>query len=397
MCLGLPAVIVSIAENQKPACEALADSGLIHYAGHLSKVDAGQLAEALVRATRDAGVLAELSTRNRALVDGLGAGRIAEALIPTAIEGIRLRPAVEEDANTFQEHAARTGSGQLVIEAADVPLAWMRFEHGKEEIGIEWILDPITRGRSSEATFVARAMSMIRAVAPDGPAFTRRIASASGQGERYSIAVLSDTSSWMNEHIPQLLLHWLDAGHRVLWVHDKAQLKPGDFCFLLGCGQIVPQSMLARYRNSLVVHESDLPNGKGWSPLTWQILEGKNRIPVTLLEAAEKVDSGAIYAQDWLTFDGSELIGEMREAVARAALGLCIRFVESYPRILKQARKQDGVESFLPRRAPADSRLDAARNLETQFDLLRVVDNERYPAFFDIRDCRYLLHIRKAE
>jgi methionyl-tRNA formyltransferase len=31
------------------------------------------------------------------------------------------------------------------------------------------------------------------------------------------------------------------------------------------------------------VHESALPQGQGWSPMTWQILEGASPIPVTLI------------------------------------------------------------------------------------------------------------------
>lgn len=92
----------------------------------------------------------------------------------------------------------------------------------------------------------------------------------------------------------------------MLWTHTVNDLRAGDFCFYLSCSQIVPPHVLGRFRNNLVVHESDLPQGKGWSPLTWQILEGKNRIPVILFEATEKVDSGPIYAQEWLEFEGAK-------------------------------------------------------------------------------------------
>jgi len=64
-------------------------------------------------------------------------------------------------------------------------------------------------------------------------------------------------------------------------VHNANELLTGEFCFYLSYGKIVSKDMLSRFKHNLVVHESDLPQGKGWSPLTWQILEGKNRIPVT--------------------------------------------------------------------------------------------------------------------
>jgi len=190
-----------------------------------------------------------------------------------------------------------------------------------------------------------------------------------------------------------LVLDWLSQGHRVHWTHEVEALGSGDFCFYLSCSQIVPSSILGNFAHNLVVHESDLPQGKGWSPLTWQILEGGNRIPVTLFEAVERVDSGDIYLQEWLEFEGHELLDELRQAQAVATLRLCQRFVDGYPEVLKGTRSQTGVESFYPRRRPRDSQLDVHRSLAEQFNLLRVVDNERYPAFFEYQNGKYLIKI----
>lgn len=199
----------------------------------------------------------------------------------------------------------------------------------------------------------------------------------------------------MNPYLCELFLSWIKDSHRVLWTHDIGNLRPGDFCFSLSCGQIIPPSVLEQYRHNLVVHESGLPKGKGWSPLTWQILAGENRIPVTLLEAAERVDSGVIYAQEWLEFEGHELIGELREAQARATINLCKRFIDEYPHILAGAREQIGEESFYPRRFPSDSRLNPEQTLTEQLNLVRVADNDRYPVFFELIGHRYQVKIEK--
>ncbi len=149
------------------------------------------------------------------------------------------------------------------------------------------------------------------------------------------------------------------------------------------------------FRHNLVVHESDLPQGKGWSPLTWQILEGKNQIPVTMIEAEEKVDSGVIYAQEWIEFQGHELVEELRAAQAKTTIRLCEKFVREYPEIIDTAKEQAGEESFYPRRKPEDSRLDPGKSIKENFNLLRVVDNEKYPAWFELDGWKYLLKIEK--
>src|SRR5438105_926565 len=71
-----------------------------------------------------------------------------------------------------------------------------------------------------------------------------------------------------------------------------------EVAFLLSCSKIVPVNVLARSRHNIVVHASDLPRGRGMSPLTWQILEGQDIIPITLFEAVAQLDAGPVYIKD---------------------------------------------------------------------------------------------------
>ncbi len=186
-------------------------------------------------------------------------------------------------------------------------------------------------------------------------------------------------------------------GFRCTWVHNANELIVGGVCFYLSYGKIVGEEVLAKFKHNLVVHESDLPKGKGWSPLTWQILEGKNTIPVTLFEADVKVDSGVIYAQEWLEFDGTELIDELRQAQAEATIRLCREFVANYPQSTTLGKQQIGEETFYRRRTPKDSELDLNKTLAEQINLLRVVDNTNYPAYFVYKDTVYYLQVCKRD
>ena len=80
----------------------------------------------------------------------------------------------------------------------------------------------------------------------------------------------------------------------------------------------MPAAERARFRHNLVVHASDLPRGRGWSPMTWRILEGADRLTVTLFEAIDELDAGDIYAQAELVFEGHELIDELHDRHERA-------------------------------------------------------------------------------
>ena len=129
--------------------------------------------------------------------------------------------------------------------------------------------------------------------------------------------------------------------------------------------------------------------------MTWQILDGADRIPVTLIEAADDVDSGPVYAQRWIAFEGHELIDELRAAQAKATHALCRAFVDNYPESAAQGREQAGEPTYYPRRRPADSELDPEHSLIDQFNQLRVADNRRYPAFFEFDGHRYVLRIER--
>ncbi len=209
------------------------------------------------------------------------------------------------------------------------------------------------------------------------------------------ITIISDHDSWINHYIPVLITHLEKDGHEIQWLNNCKHITEGDLVFYLGCSQIVSQTILAKNKHNLVVHESALPLGKGWSPLTGQILEGKNEIPITLFEAVEQVDSGKIYLRNTLYFEGTELVDELRTVQAEVSIKLCLNFVKQYPAIINDGYEQKGQSTYYKRRTPQDSRLDPDKTIREQFNLLRVVDNQRYPAFFELYGETYIIKIEK--
>ena len=220
---------------------------------------------------------------------------------------------------------------------------------------------------------------------------------AAALGAPLRIDVLSDESSWIDTRLASLVGGWRSAGHEVRTIHDPAGLERGDLAFFLSSSSLVGPDQLALHAHNLVVHESALPRGRGWSPLTWQVLEGARDIPVTLFEAVPAVDAGAIHDQTTIETGGYELVDELRDLQAAATVALCERFVASYPFALADTRAQRGTPSHYRRRIPQDSRLDPDVSIREQFDLLRVVDNDRYPGYFEIDGHRYVLRIERAD
>ena len=82
--------------------------------------------------------------------------------------------------------------------------------------------------------------------------------------------------------------------HEIEIIREKLDMSGGDLLFLVSCSSIVKKEERQSYKKALVIHASDLPRGRGWSPHVWEILDGGVDICVTLLEVEDKVDSGDV-------------------------------------------------------------------------------------------------------
>jgi methionyl-tRNA formyltransferase len=209
-----------------------------------------------------------------------------------------------------------------------------------------------------------------------------------------SFAILTSEQSWFIPFAHQLSAELNSRGFITGVFHEYEKIPERfETVFILSYFKVIGSQILKQHNLNLVVHESNLPEGKGWAPLFWQILEGKNLIPVVLFEATEQVDSGDVYLKDKIELNGTELNQEIRLKQAEATIRLCINFAEMYPGIT--AVKQTGESTYYKRRTPKDSELDIDKTIREQFNLLRISENEEYPAFFYHKNQKYIIKIYK--
>lgn len=180
---------------------------------------------------------------------------------------------------------------------------------------------------------------------------------------------------------------------RVQVHRDHRTLGGGDFLFLVSCHQIIRADVRSRYRHTLVLHASALPQGRGMSPQVWQILEGQGGFTVSLLEAHDELDAGRIWQQRDVDVPFTDLYDEINARLFDAEIELMDWALANCDKTEPQA--QVGTPSYYRRRTPDDSRIDPELPIVDQFDLLRVADPSRYPAFFDHRGQRYRIRIDK--
>ena len=82
----------------------------------------------------------------------------------------------------------------------------------------------------------------------------------------HKVALLFDKSNnWIYKYFENYVFDLQN--FEIFKFFDADKIYNFDFVFLLGYSEIIPINFITRNSLTLVVHESDLPKGKGFSPI----------------------------------------------------------------------------------------------------------------------------------
>jgi methionyl-tRNA formyltransferase len=190
-----------------------------------------------------------------------------------------------------------------------------------------------------------------------------------------------------------------DLGCRSEVVASPEHLSPqADICLAWGVYSLIRPSFLRVPRLGLWgFHESPLPKGRGCAPLQWTVLNGEDRLSVSFFQLAEKMDAGPLLAQASCPLLSTDLLEDMRRKVLDMVKDLLQKNLLPFLRGEIQPQEQRGAPTFFRKRTSEDSRLDPAQTLAELWDLIRVCDNDSFPAWFEIGGQRFILKRFRAE
>lgn len=160
------------------------------------------------------------------------------------------------------------------------------------------------------------------------------------------------------------------------------QLKP-DKVFIPHWSYIIPECIYANYE-CIVFHMTDLPFGRGGSPLQNLIARGITQTKISALKVEKGLDTGDIYLKRDLP-----LYGTAEEIFLRAndvIEGMIIEIIKDKP----QPIPQSGEPVVFSRRKPEDSNISSLTDIDSIYDYIRMLDAEGYPhAFIENNGIRY--------
>lgn len=138
---------------------------------------------------------------------------------------------------------------------------------------------------------------------------------------------------------------------------------------------IIPKEIYERYE-CIVFHMTDLPFGRGGSPLQNLIVRGHKLTKISALRVEEGLDTGDIYLKEPL-----ELFGTAEEIFLRASLIIEKMIFDILQKKLI-ATPQFGEVTEFKRRKVEDSNIIRLIELEEVYDYIRMLDCEGYPNAF---------------
>ena len=180
---------------------------------------------------------------------------------------------------------------------------------------------------------------------------------------------------------------------KILW--NTKKLFNFDILFIINYTKKIDLRKFSSSSINLVIHESNLPKGKGFAPLQWQVLQNKKNIIFSMIKINKMIDSGPIVMKKMLKLNGLELYDELRFLQAKTIFKMIDLFIKKYPQI--KFKKQKGSSTFYRKRTTKDSKLNINRTIKSQFNKLRITNNNDWPAFFIYRKQKYIIKIFKDE
>ena len=157
-----------------------------------------------------------------------------------------------------------------------------------------------------------------------------------------------------------------------------AEFAP-DYVFFPHWSWRIPSDVHERFE-CVAFHMTDLPFGRGGSPLQNLIVRGITATKLSAFRVTEGLDAGPVYLKRPLTLDGSAR--EIYERAAALVFSMIDEMLGTRPRPVAQ---QGRVVTFA-RRTPADSEIPGGLDPERLYDFIRMLDAETYPPAFLMRD-----------
>lgn len=133
-----------------------------------------------------------------------------------------------------------------------------------------------------------------------------------------------------------------------------------DLLIVVAYGQIIPKSVLGLFPlGAINVHPSLLPKYRGASPIQSALLVGERETGISIMLMDDKMDHGAILAQEKIALSGEETNESLHNQLADSGVPLLIATVKKFlSGVIKPKPQDDSQATFCATITKEDGRID---------------------------------------
>ncbi|CVK21896.1 Methionyl-tRNA formyltransferase [Sporomusa paucivorans] len=163
--------------------------------------------------------------------------------------------------------------------------------------------------------------------------------------------------------------------NELLLTYENLKKYSPKYVFFPHWSNIISEEIYKNFE-CVIFHMTDLPFGRGGSPLQNLIARGIYETKLAALRCEKELDAGDIYLKMPLSLQGAA-----EEIYLRAADLTKDMMIEIINKNL-QPKKQEGEVVTFERRKPEDGDIGNLQDLQKIFDYIRMLDADSYPRAF---------------
>jgi len=163
--------------------------------------------------------------------------------------------------------------------------------------------------------------------------------------------------------------------HKKDLILDNLLILNPKYIFFPHWSHIIPEKIYNNF-NCVIFHMTDLPYGRGGSPLQNLIVRGHSKTMISAIKCVRELDAGPVYLKKSLSLEGSakSIFNRATDVVEK----MIAEIIEKRP----EAVPQKGKIVVFKRRRPEEGNLKNLRSLGKMYDYIRMLDAPGYPRAF---------------
>lgn len=190
----------------------------------------------------------------------------------------------------------------------------------------------------------------------------------------------------------EVLLRYLPKTKFDITIADSFPVEPESYELIVPWSYRRIIAGAEKLGNIIIIHSSNLPEGRGWAPIYYTFFEQKTEYTISIISASDRVDSGNIIMRAHFPICDNYTASFIRKLDHEISFLLILKLFEQWPDGRFESIKQEGAGTYRSRRSNEDNEIDLNKSFSSLIPHLRGVEYSS-PAYFKFNETKYLIKI----